>query len=81
MKLWYTVSAAVATGRSACLSHQPRWRVRKRKNRNMSTRKSATKKTPAKATAKVKDLKPTKNVKGGPAFMKLGDIKGEYRAP
>jgi len=43
----------------------------------MSTKKAA----PKKATAKAKDLKPKKGVKGGPAYMKLGDIKGEIRSP
>lgn len=39
----------------------------------MSTKKTAAKKTSAKA----RDLNPKKNPKGGPAYMKLGDIKGE----
>lgn len=40
----------------------------------MSTKKTVTKKSAAKA----RDLNPKKNPKGGPAYMKLGDIKGEF---
>ena len=40
---------------------------------HMSAKKAAAKKPAPKA----KDLKPKKDAKGGPAYMKLGDIKGE----
>jgi hypothetical protein len=40
----------------------------------MSTKKTVTRKPAAKA----RDLNPKKNPKGGPAYMKLGDIKGEF---
>lgn len=39
---------------------------------------STNKPTAKKPTAKIKDLKPKKDAKGGPAYMKLGDIKGEF---
>jgi len=46
----------------------------------MPAKKAAAKKAPAKASKSgAKDLKTKKTVKGGPAFMKLGDIKGESR--
>lgn len=41
----------------------------------MSSKKTNTRKTSAKA----RDLNPKKNPKGGPAYMKLGDIKGEIQ--
>lgn len=39
----------------------------------MSAKKTVTKK----AVAKARDLKPRKNPKGGPAYLKLDGVKGE----
>ena len=50
------------------------------KGNPMPAKKAAAKMAPAKASKSgAKDLKTQKTVKGGPAFMKLGDIKGESR--